>query len=115
MLKFSMMLCGTRALNTHALKQLNYNKQHQPPILHKIETFKYLEKTVHSYSNKLNNAKFPCEHCNGFGYMTCLRCQEGCWRCDNTTLRECVFCGGTGNGGNKIQQRQDADSQYCVA
>lgn len=39
-----------------------------------------------------------CMYCNGHGYMSCLNCNNGCWRCSKSTLIPCKFCVGDGKG-----------------
>ena len=40
----------------------------------------------------------PCHYCYGTGYVECKHCNDGCWRCDHTTMVKCPFCGGSGEG-----------------
>ena len=47
------------------------------------------------YSTKLFT---PCHYCDGTGYIECTYCNNGCWRCKNTTMLKCRFCGGDGQG-----------------
>lgn len=60
-----------------------------------------IDKSLKSLSNKLKlSTNPPCSKCKGFGYIDCKNCDSGCWMCNNTTLVECPYCGGTGKVDN---------------
>lgn len=58
----------------------------------------FITRTTESINNKLSKQSITCHYCNGFGYVVCEKCDNGCWRCDNTKLKTCSFCNGTGKG-----------------
>ena len=54
---------------------------------------------THALKNQYAPKTFsPCYYCHGSGYVECRYCNDGCWRCDNTTMMKCPFCGGNGEG-----------------
>ena len=40
----------------------------------------------------------PCQYCHGTGYVECRHCNDGCWKCEHTTMIKCPFCDGNGEG-----------------
>ncbi len=94
MLRLSLIVASSKSMTTT-------NCNYSPPVIYKIKNIRTIEKNVQAYANKINTLDNPCSTCKGFGYVACLNCHDGCWRCENTGLKECIYCGGSGKGGNK--------------
>lgn len=54
----------------------------------------YVKRLFEITRNKINN-RWYCAYCKGGGY---IRCCDGCWRCNHSTLMKCFFCSGNGKG-----------------
>lgn len=57
----------------------------------------YIKRVFESRRNEIQNPR-SCVYCNGAGYLTCRHCENGCWRCNDSTLTTCGFCSGDGKG-----------------
>ena len=61
-----------------------------------IDYLKYSERILNIQQNKLSNKNVNCPYCHGYGFITCDKCEYGCWRCEKTTLQKCLYCKGDG-------------------
>lgn len=57
----------------------------------------YLGRKITMTQNSMKN-NMKCPYCSGTGYIKCRVCDYGCWRCQDTTLEICPFCGSSGKG-----------------
>lgn len=58
----------------------------------------YINRIYKMGKNKITLNPPYCMYCKGYGYMKCLDCDDGCWRCSQSTLIPCKFCFGDGKG-----------------
>ena len=88
------------------------------PEQSKINYKLYAARRVLQLKNMYSPKTFaPCSFCDGTGFVDCTKCNEGCWRCSQTTLTKCHYCGGTGDSPpcfdfmpNNYEQENNVDS-----
>lgn len=58
----------------------------------------YINRICKMGKNKITLKPPCCMYCKGYGYFRCGDCDNGCWRCSQSTLIYCKFCVGDGKG-----------------
>jgi len=69
----------------------------------------YVDRRIMMYQNIQIPKEINCPFCKGTGFVECRKCKQpkigfipspnsGCWRCSDSTLEICPFCGGCGKG-----------------
>mgnify|MGYP001291467332 CR=1 FL=1 len=56
----------------------------------------WIKRNITSLVNMSNRGGIYCGNCRGAGYITCNSCSKGCWKCDDSTIKKCDSCNGTG-------------------
>ena len=90
----------TRSVST--MRNLNAVQMAEPDFYDYGNYIDYKELAIRR-ANALKNLYAPktftpCHYCHGTGYIECTFCNDGCWRCEHTTMLKCPFCGGDGEG-----------------
>ncbi len=79
------------------------------PNVYNINYKEYIDRRIIMYQNTQIQKEINCPFCKGSGFVECRKCEypklwfmpslkSGCWRCNDSSLEICRFCGGSGKG-----------------